>query len=117
MLTIVRVVVTAARCCHFPEVVGCELKEKEAISKCQRMFLLSRGPAWYEAGQGSNIMHARIPQSPFMVVIGVDRALGFRITVGEHPLMFCQEATHPTRPIPGGKQHPSNLNSGFLGGV
>lgn len=108
MLTIVRVVVTAARCCHFPEVVGCELKEKEAISKCQRMFLLSRGPAWYEAGQGSNIMHARIPQSPFMVVIGADRALGFRITVREHPLMFCQEATRPTLQILGEKRHLSN---------
>lgn len=43
--------------------MGCEPKEKEAISKHQRMFLLSRGPAWYEAGHGSNIMHARSPRA------------------------------------------------------
>lgn len=36
------------------------------------------------------------PPEPIHGVIGVDRALGLRVTVRELPLMSCWEATLPT---------------------
>lgn len=39
------------------------------------------------------------PQEPIHGVIGVDRALGLRVTVRELPLVFCWEATLPTPQI------------------
>lgn len=39
------------------------------------------------------------PPEPIHGVIGVDRALGLRVTVRELPPMSCWEATLPTPPI------------------
>lgn len=53
------------------------------------------------------------PQEPIHGVIGVDRALGLRVTVRELPLVFCWEATLPTPQILNKKIH-LNLNVKFL---
>lgn len=54
------------------------------------------------------------PPEPIHGVIGVDRALGLRVTVRELPLMFCWEATLPTIQILGEKNKQLNLSVKFL---
>ena len=54
------------------------------------------------------------PQEPIHGVIGVDRALGLRVTVRELPLMFSWEATLPTPQTIKKKKNPPKSDCEFL---